>query len=475
MAKSGSITKDKAIQQVAARLDGPVSMDAFVDRVLSIWPSKAKNPQSSVRQAIRAYHLGKDLLFLDEATLLPVRIAMRGVRFRIPLSRQEVKRGWLFFHPSFLFLSRADLQLEAFRFEEMGGQAIPVNLVAVEFKEKTLFGVQKIERPAFDLGGWYKEHKVQRKDSLLATILDWEAGRFQLQAEPAREYQKHRAEIQDHNQALADLLYDALEAARHESLWGPPAVLTAYLRLKNRHAYPADHWLDILEQDPRMMWTGYEIRYTDWRSPFDAFLAPGERPTPAKPEPLTRAQAEQVYRFKASLWHRKGLWRRIAIQGGQTLADLDEILRDAFQHDRFDHLSGFWKLVRRGEGRRFREVDLGNINPYEEGEAAGVKIADLDLQPGGALKYVYDFGDWIEHRVELEGLGDPEPGLTYPHIAAQNRPRYRYCELCKEAGRKTVGAWLCITCSNREQRDVLLCDDCLASHDEDHYPVEMLY
>jgi hypothetical protein len=52
---------------------------------------------------------------------------------------------------------------------------------------------------------------------------------------------------------------------------------------------------------------------------------------------LSKAQKTQVYRFKASLWLRKGLWRRIEIQGGQTLADFDRVLRDAFEHDTFDH------------------------------------------------------------------------------------------------------------------------------------------
>lgn len=76
-------------------------------------------------------------------------------------------------------------------------------------------------------------------------------------------------------------------------------------------------------------------------------------------EPYTQASARQVYRFKAALRHRPGLWRRIEIQGGQSLADFDAILRKAFNHDTLDHLSGFWKLPRQGTGQRFLEVELG--------------------------------------------------------------------------------------------------------------------
>ena len=48
---------------------------------------------------------------------------------------------------------------------------------------------------------------------------------------------------------------------------------------------------------------------------------------------------EKVYVFKVALKYRKGLWRRIEIKGDQTLADLDHIIRIAFNHDTWDHLT----------------------------------------------------------------------------------------------------------------------------------------
>jgi hypothetical protein len=117
-----------------------------------------------------------------------------------------------------------------------------------------------------------------------------------------------------------------------------------------------------------------------------------------RPEaPYSQERARQVYRFKAALQYRPGLWRRLEIQGGQSLAPFDAILRHAFHHDTADHLGGFWKLVRRGTGRLFREVDLGDIDPLGGGSGAGQHLAGLGLKPGDELKYVYDFGDWIEH------------------------------------------------------------------------------
>jgi hypothetical protein len=45
---------------------------------------------------------------------------------------------------------------------------------------------------------------------------------------------------------------------------------------------------------------------------------------------------------------------------------------------------------------------LGNVDPLGEGSGAQIRIAGLGLQIGDRLKYVYDFGDWIEHKITLE-------------------------------------------------------------------------
>jgi len=476
---SEPLSRSQAIEKIIAQMSGPMDLEEFTQRVLALWPSKAKQPKSVIRQALRYDYIGKSLLYLDKQTLIPLRLAMPGVRFRIGLTRQEIKKGWLFVFPAFEFMAAGDVPPEEFWLEEADGRSIPVNPVTVKSKVKTLFGTQETEQTAFELKWWYRKQALQRGDSLLVTVLDWEKGHFRLEPETSRVHKRHAAEIQAQNQALVDDLFQQLETARDEVVDGRIAIPTAYLYLKEAGAYPPDHWLEVLERDERMQWTGYDIRYADWDSPFDRMfndLSGEPKPPPStRQKGLSKQEAGQVYRFKAAFWHRKGLWRRIEIQGGQTLADFDDILRTAFHHDHSDHLSGFWKLVRRGQSRRFREVDLGSINPFEGGEAADVQVASLSLRPGDALKYVYDFGDWIEHRLELESIAEPEEKTSYPRITGQNKQRYQDCVVCKEEGRKTVATWICYTCSEREQRDILLCETCTEAHDEDHYMDEILY
>lgn len=155
-----------------------------------------------------------------------------------------------------------------------------------------------------------------------------------------------------------------------------------------------------------------------------------ERPSTAK-DPL---KAEPKYRPK--------IWRMIEIQGKDTLSDFNKILVHVFEHD-FDHLGGFWKLVpraaRQGAKRgvaRYREVDLGKVDPFGEGDAADVTIAELELAVGSRMKYVFDFGDWIEHVLTLEAIEPPQPNAEYPRQAKRNTPKYANCVEWSEKGKR---------------------------------------
>lgn len=468
---------DEAFEQVLPSLKGPISVDDLVAQILTLRPTTAKRPKVAVRTQLRERRWRGELVLLNSKTILPTRLAMQGVRFAVPLERQEVKRGVLLISFAFSVFLRSKTPPEEAQLEDEAGRPLPVKIVTWEKNVKTFFGPVKREYWAFGLSNWFRAHHIRRGDYVLVTVEDWEQGHFRLEHEKARQRKRHQEEIDAKNQELADLLFDQLEAARDESIRVSEALPTAFARMSDPRGYPGDHWFLVIAADPRMQATGSSIRYADWSSPLDDILKDvyEEEAPPRAEVALSPEERRQVYRFKAALKHRKGLWRRIEIQGGQTLGDFDYILRTAFEHDHGDHLSGFWKRVRRGKSRRYREIDLGSINPFDGGEAGDLSIAGLQLQPGDELKYVYDFGDWIEHLITLEELVEPEEGVKYPRVVAQNRPRYSYCESCKAEGRKTVATWICLDCTNREQREVLVCEDCLMKYHEDHYAEELLY
>ncbi|MFQ5820063.1 MAG: hypothetical protein ACE5I5_08765 [Candidatus Heimdallarchaeota archaeon] len=178
---------------------------------------------------------------------------------------------------------------------------------------------------------------------------------------------------------------------------------------------------------------------------------------------------EKLYRFKVALKYRKGLWRVIEVKGSQTLADLDYAIREAFNHDTWDHLSEFFP------GRAWRTRGFGPIQPDRGGSGAKKKINSLRLSDGARMEYVYDFGDDIQHVLTLEKITEPKEGVEYPQIVAKSRTRRRYCVECKKKNKKTVATWVCIECTEDSGKQVLLCDDCVDKGHEDHYSEEILY
>ena len=178
---------------------------------------------------------------------------------------------------------------------------------------------------------------------------------------------------------------------------------------------------------------------------------------------------DTVYVFKIALKHRKKLWRRIEIKGDQTLGSLDSMIRLAFNYDDFDHLSEFFP------GTSFKSGGYGYIEPGGHGSGATKQINSLSLNKGNLLSYVYDFGDNIQHIIALEQIVEPEPNSEYPRIIDQNKPQYRYCESCKSHGKKNIATWICISCSEEESREVLLCENCITRDHDDHFADEILY
>ncbi len=476
MSQKDQLSRNDAIEIIAAELTGPIPIQEFTTRVLEIWPSNAKDPHAGVRQAMKEYdHQGKTLLFLDNQTVTSMDLGLAGVQWRVSLSTEETNKGILYIHPRFTGLKPRNLNSEAIQLVDATDHVIPTEIVKQTKKVQTIFGESTQTIEALKLDWWYRKHKVNRKDYLLITIVDWSANKYRLEVEPHTTYRKIKDKVEKSNQMLMDALFQTLEGTRSERIYGDIAITATHAQLKGQLSIPPNHWLSLMEADGRMVWNGYEIGYADSLTSLGTLFS-SESPQSAAPPKLTAAQREQVYQFKAYLKHQKSLWRRIEIQGEQILKDFDDIMRHAFLFDAMDHLSGFWQRIRRGNTNKFREVDLATIYPYgDEGEGGDTQIAALNLQPGDQLKYVYDFGDWIECYIELEEIIEAAEAADYPRVVAPNKSRYRYCPVCKAEGKKTIATYVCYWCSNEQQKDVLMCEEHISPEHEDHYLEEMLY
>jgi hypothetical protein len=183
--------------------------------------------------------------------------------------------------------------------------------------------------------------------------------------------------------------------------------------------------------------------------------------------------AERIYRFKIAMKYRRGLWRIIEMKGSQTLGDLDNAIRDAFKYDTGDHLSEFFR------GKVWRSEGYGEISPGGGGPGGRRRADSLDLMEGQQIEYVYDFGDDVQSVITLEKITEQRDGeetqTRYPRVVAQNRPRRKYCSVCKKTGKESLATDVCEDCSNKRLIPFFLCEDCATKHSEEHHLYELVY
>jgi hypothetical protein len=114
-----------------------------------------------------------------------------------------------------------------------------------------------------------------------------------------------------------------------------------------------------------------------------------------------------VHIFKVTLGK---AWRRIAISGEMTLADLSGLILESVDFDS-DHLDMF--RYRNAIGRTMEIT-----HPYADGSPSTteVRVGDLPLAEGTSMLYVFDFGDWWEFDVQLETVQTSALQLDYATI-----------------------------------------------------------
>lgn len=468
-------TYSEIIKSLLDVTDGPIHTSDLVEQILLLRPSTAKNPAQAVKSKLRE-EIGRLLVFLDKDTILPMPLVMNGVRFRVQLNHDAIQSGLIEIGVMLKTYLPLHFRLEKIHFLDVTGQQLNFQIKSITQKEEGLFSREYTATyDCADLGNWLTKHKAKEKDYIWFSIRDWQNGVFQLQFESYTE--RDAVLLAQRNQLFADLLYEMLESSTQEQIYQYEAIPTLYAKLPDKSGYPPDHWINILEYDERMITDSWSIRYKDGQLPlFQELvreLSGEEREIPVVS--FSKEQGKQVYRIKAERTDKPAIWRTVEILGKQTLADLSNILVSAFGYDS-DHMAGFWKLIPRKGSRkvRYREVDLGDVNPFGEGDGAPIKIAEIGLAEGDKLKFVFDFGDWLEHTLTIEAIAQAKTGAKYPQETGRNKPKYAYCTKCKENGLNTIAPLICLTCSDKYQKEMLYCEKCAQDH-ENHYLEEILY
>ena len=475
---------DQVIESILRDVSAPMSVLELAQKIVVVRPCTSKDPIKAAEKKIKEA-IGRQLVFIDSDTITPLRLAWQGVRFRVNLSSEEVSKGFFDVANMFSHYLPEEFNLANLHLMDTNGEVVKFKINTIKKNIKGIFGTTEQTFYYYHIPDWLRACKFAQKDHLLFTILDRENGMLKMEHEPSK--QINTALLESRNQLLANIFYEMLESSSSERLYFSQALPTAYARLPQKDGYPPYHCVMIISSDERMALTGFgDITYRDGKksmldSLFEEFDGT-KRKDPKKS--VSKEQKEQVYRFKAELKHRPKIWRMIEIQGKDTLEDFNRILVGVFDHD-FDHLGGFWKLVPRaahgGAKRgvtRYREVDLGSVDPFGGGDGADVTIAELELGVGSKMKYVFDFGDWIEHVLTLEVIEGPQPDAKYPREAKRNMPKYANCVECLKKGKENKATIVCQTCTKNPNEEKLLCELCAEKHAEryeEHYTELILY
>jgi hypothetical protein len=110
---------------------------------------------------------------------------------------------------------------------------------------------------------------------------------------------------------------------------------------------------------------------------------------------------------------RPPIWRRIQVASTINLRRLHDVIQEAMGWTQ-SHLY----LFQVGDVE-FGEPDPGDLLPLRSARATSLqKIAPA---AGAAFLYEYDFGDDWRHRIDVEKVLPPEPGVTYPRCIAGRR------------------------------------------------------
>ncbi len=144
--------------------------------------------------------------------------------------------------------------------------------------------------------------------------------------------------------------------------------------------------------------------------------------------PRTPAAA-RVYVLKVALDGRRGIWRRIAIRGEQTLDNLHAAIFAAFE--RYDeHLYSFYiappsvKLTRTSAYRNaahYMQPDaMEGLWFDDKKNAEKTTIASLHLSEKQVFLYLFDYGDEWWHVITVENTNaESDATLHYPVVIAR--------------------------------------------------------
>ncbi|MBM7866105.1 hypothetical protein GTO89_05895 [Heliobacterium gestii] len=145
----------------------------------------------------------------------------------------------------------------------------------------------------------------------------------------------------------------------------------------------------------------------------------------------TEGSQRSIYRFRVKQKGARGLWRDVEVAGEQTLHQLHEIIREAFD----------WKDDRRYafylNNHLFdKAAEFGGPRTGSAAQAKSAQLDRLNLQSRQKFAYLFDFDNEHIFEIRVRDIAPPEPGLFYPRVVTEQvevpRQRLKTSEALEE-------------------------------------------
>jgi len=181
-------------------------------------------------------------------------------------------------------------------------------------------------------------------------------------------------------------------------------------------------WVGILFEEIEMTQEEFTARENavlseDFEIPFMEQLPQG---TLNLQIPSQRIEREGYYTFKVQLKRDPKIWRRIGIEGDNSLGDLHLAVQKAYKFDN-DHLYAFYPTGNTRSEYQFVH-EYGSDGVF----ATSAKIQDIALKDGQNMLYIFDFGDYWEFDVILESVTPTKGQKKYKILEKEGKAPKQY-------------------------------------------------
>jgi hypothetical protein len=394
-------TISSILLELADAYDGIVAEREVFDRVLARRPSQAKDPYASIRNKLRYDALETGWVRLGGGELIPRRIALQGLRFRVIPSEDEfagdmLSRIWL--------IPFVSLRLDAPQLEDAAGRPIPTRRATLPGGDE---GFSFFSSEAQTLDDWYRRTGFEPGDSILITISQSEPLILRLEREPQSAFRADSVAAQERE--LIEGLAAQIGRNRSNMLFPEDAVLPIYARAAWRAEYPGRPWQQLVAADRRMrLVDGMYLAESSFRRPLDLLF--NDEQQAQRWEEHDRELLEEINSFQAELLDSRreaatrGLWNGVAPRAstGRVIFDMragtSQVIHPGIVDALVDHSEDIEKRVERGdfEGEEWDdEFDVDDLD-------------DMELDPDFKGEDMFD----IEDIEDMQAFMEENPALV---------------------------------------------------------------